>query len=76
MADDGARAAWVRRKRAVLGEVMGGMAARLEGLGRDGGEGVWRGMAGRWERRWRAYGALGREELRGVGWVLDVAGGR
>ena len=40
MADDGARAAWVRRKKAVLGDMMGGLVGYLEELGEEEG---WKG---------------------------------
>lgn len=26
----------------------------------------------RWEKRWRAYGAMDREDLKSAGWILDV----
>lgn len=40
MADDAARAAWVRRKKAALGDVMGGLVGFLDELGEEEG---WKG---------------------------------
>lgn len=74
MANDVERAMWVRKKKAVLGDVMGGLVGYLEELGDEDGwkEREVREMGQRWERRWKVYGAMDREELKSAGWILDV----
>lgn len=74
MEDVLARASWVKKKRDVLGDVMGGLVGYLEELGE---EEEWkerevRGLKERWERRWRAYGAMDKADLKAAGWVLEV----
>lgn len=74
MANDVERAMWVKRKKAVLGDVMGGLVGYLEELGDEDGwkEREVREMGQRWEKRWKVYGAMDREELKSAGWILDV----
>lgn len=74
MANDVERARWVKRKKAILGDVMGGLVGYLEELGDEGGwkEREVREMGQRWEKRWKVYGAMDREELKSAGWILDV----
>ena len=74
MANDAERAMWVKRKKAVLGDVMGGLVGYLEELGDEDGwkEKEVREMGQRWEKRWKVYGAMDREELKSAGWILDV----
>ena len=74
MADNVARMEWVRKKRDVLGDVLGGVVGYLEELGQ--GE-AWKErevkvMAERWEKRWRAYGAMSKADLKAAGWILEV----
>lgn len=74
MANDVERATWVKKKKAVLGDVMGGLVGYLEELGDEDGwkEREVREMGQRWEKRWKVYGAMDREELKSAGWILDV----
>ena len=74
MTNDVERVMWVKKKKAVLGDVMGGTVGYLEGLGEEEG---WKGrevreMGERWEKRWKAYGAMDRKGLKQAGWILDV----
>lgn len=74
MMDDGARATWVEKKKALLTEVMGGMVVCLEEMG---SEEVWkeravREMSESWERRWKTYGAMSKEDLQAAEWILKV----
>lgn len=74
MTNDVERARWVKRKKAILGDVMGGLVGYLEELGDEDGwkEREVREMVQRWEKRWKVYGAMDREELKSAGWILDV----
>ena len=74
MVDDVARAVWVKKKKAVLGDVMGGMVGLLEELGEEEGwkEREVREMGERWEKRWKLYGAMDRMDLKRAGWILEV----
>lgn len=74
MADEVARAVWVKKKKAVLGDVMGGLVGYLEELGDEEG---WKErevgrMGERWEKRWKLYGAMDRADLKTAGWILEV----
>lgn len=77
MGDEGARAAWVRKKKEVLGEVMGGMVLMLEELGPEEGwkEREVRVLGERWERRWKVYAAMEKGDLKRAGWILEVGKG-
>ncbi len=74
MTNDTERAIWVKKKKSLLGDVMGGLVGYLEELGEEEG---WKGrevreMGERWEKRWKAYGAMDKQDLKNAGWILDV----
>lgn len=74
MTNEAARVTWVKKKKAVLGDVMGGAMGYLEELGEEDGwkEREVREMGERWEKRWKAFGAMDRADLVKAGWILDV----
>ena len=74
MTDDVARAVWVKKKKAMLGDVMGGLVGYLAELGEEEGwkEREVREMGEKWEKRWKTFGAMDREDLKKAGWILEV----
>ena len=74
MEDDVARMEWVRKKRDVLGDVLGRVVGYLDELGEGESWKEWevRKMAERWEKRWRAYGDMDKADLKAAGWILEV----
>ena len=74
MEDHVARMEWVRKKRDVVGDVLGGVVGYLEelGHGEEWKEREVKVMAERWEKRGRAYGAMSKADLKAAGWSLEV----
>ena len=70
MANERERGPWVKRKKAVLAEVMEGMVGCLEALGDDGGWTEVREMQKDWDRRWKDYGKMDKADLKVAGWIL------
>ena len=69
------REAWLEKKADVLKDVMGWTLTYLDDM--DAREHGWkekevRELTKDWEQRWKTYAAMDPEDLKAVGWILDV----
>ena len=75
MANVEERDVWVEKKGRVLQDVMGWTLSYLDDM--DAKEEGWkekevRKLKDDWEERWKTYAAMDAEDLKAVGWILDV----
>ena len=69
------REAWLERKAKVIKDLMGWTLTYLNDM--DAREHGWKEkevgeLTKDWEQRWKTYAAMGPEDLKAVGWILDV----
>ena len=69
------RERWLEKKGKVLKEVMGWTLSYLDDM--DAQEEGWKEkevkkMTLDWEARWKAYAAMDPDDLKAIGWILDV----